>query len=84
MFPRVHVSGAVSTKSDIRQGCILALLLFNLYIKPVIQALSSSNHHSPMLRNHAIPALLYADDLVILSISQVGMRRVLGYWLPFA
>lgn len=68
--------GAVSTKRGIRQACKVALSLF-LICTSIIQALSSSNHPSPIFADRAIPALLYADDVVILPISPAGIRGTL-------
>lgn len=66
--PWIYLSKAVPVYRDVKQGCILALLLFNLYLNPIIQVLAVSNHHPPILANHAIPELLYADDEVIIII----------------
>lgn len=61
-----HLSGSVSIKRGVREGCILAPLLFNLYISSINQALLSSKHHYPILAEQAIPPWLYEVINVVL------------------
>ena len=53
--------------NGVRQGCILAPFLFTLYIHSLDNALLSQTTDSPRAGSLIIPALLYADDAVLLS-----------------
>lgn len=46
----------------VRQGCVLAPFLLNLYINGLGQALLKETDVFPQIGNRPIPALLYADD----------------------
>lgn len=54
-------------------SCILTQLLFNLYLNPIIQ----------MLADYTIPVLQYAEDVIIMSTSQVGIRKKNTWGISF-
>ena len=54
----------------LRQGCPLSPNLFNIYVNDV-------NTHPPCLNNEQITALMYADDLIILSLLHEGLQKCL-------
>ena len=62
----------------VRQGCHLSSFLFSVFIDDIIVMLNSIETHAPCLSNIEIKALLYADDLVLLSESVIGMQRSLN------
>ena len=72
-----HLTQRVPTQLGVKQGCVLAPLLFNYFINDIISKLSSSDFHPPKLADRPISILLYADDALILSRTPVGVRRAL-------
>uniref|UniRef100_A0A803TZ01 Reverse transcriptase domain-containing protein n=1 Tax=Anolis carolinensis TaxID=28377 RepID=A0A803TZ01_ANOCA len=76
--PSGALSNEIKTSTGVRQGCILALFLFNFYINDIMKTLSSDNLHGPKVLTRTINILLYADDMVIMAMSPVGLRRSLA------
>ena len=63
----------------VRQGCILSSLLFNLFINNIPFSFEETLSDPFVLPNGAkLNSLLYADDLVILSRSKVGLQNCLN------
>lgn len=79
LTPEGDLTNPIPINRGVRQGCILAPFLFNLFISdmrtPLIEA--QERIHAPRLALYRCPLLLYADDAVILSFSRVGLRRAL-------
>lgn len=64
------ITDKFSSKVGVKQGCILISTLFSLYINDLIQSLDIEACDSPALDNEFIPCLLYANDIVLLSVSR--------------
>ena len=63
----------------VRQGCILSLLLFNIYLNELPTLLMSPKSDPLILPDGTqLNCLLYADDLVILSKSKHGLQNCLN------
>ena len=62
----------------VRQGCILAPLLFNLFLADLPPFLCKATNSSPSLNGAPLSVLLYADDAVLLSLSKAGLRLLLA------
>ena len=58
----------------LRQGCNLSPHLFNLYVDDLAKALKEIRNFPVMLNGETIPCLLYADDMLLLSSSQMGLQ----------
>jgi hypothetical protein len=66
-------------KKGVRQGCILSLLLFNIYIKELPKLIEPTQSDPSVLqKGTTINSLVYADDLIILSRSKSGLQNCLN------
>jgi hypothetical protein len=61
-----------------RQGCNLSPILFNIYLNDLANTLQQENCSPPKYLDLSINCLMYADDVVLLSTSEVGLRRALA------
>ena len=62
-----------------RQGCIISPLLFNIYLNDIPSLLDNKDSDPLTLQNGTkLNCLLYADDLIILSRSKVGLQSCLN------
>ena len=64
--------------SGVFQGCQLSPQLFTLFINDIVSVLGELNMHAPEIDGTSVHALLYADDLVLISQSPVGLQRMLN------
>ncbi|CAI5791734.1 Hypothetical predicted protein [Podarcis lilfordi] len=83
--PAGDLTNPVPVNKGVRQGCILAPLLFNLFISDMRNPLIDSQKfiHTPRIADYRCPLLLYADDAVLLSYSRVGLRRALKIFASY-
>ena len=66
-------------KKGVRQGCPLSPNLFNIYINDIEKRLTGVNNSLITLDNGTdMTCLLYADDIVIMSLSEEGLQKCLG------
>ena len=66
-----------------KQGCILAPHLFNLFLSDLPAFIGSINGHPPLVGNRPTPLLLYADDTIILSRTRIGLLRYLRSFIDY-
>ena len=60
----------------VRQGCPLSPILFNMYVNDIFDMVNSSNQADIFLEEgKKINALMYADDLILLSNTEEGLQE---------
>jgi hypothetical protein len=67
-----------SSSSGVFQGCTWSPLLFILFIDRVFDVLDSVESNSPTFRDAIIRALMFADDLTLISTTVLGLQRQLN------
>ena len=71
-----HITNFFNYTKGVRQGCPLSALLFNIYLNDLFEILDKNNDSNIFLSSgNKLNALMYADDLVILSDSKDGLQK---------
>lgn len=76
----VKVNGAITEyftySKGVRQGCPLSPILFNMYVNDIFKIMNENNGSNIFLKeNEPINALMYADDLILLSETKEGLQK---------
>lgn len=61
----------------------MAPLLFNLYINDITESLSGPQFTPPTLGQEKVSILLHVDDMVLISLAEIGLRRLLHQLGPY-
>ena len=72
------LSDAIAARKGVRQGDSISPFLFNTYVNDLPELFLEEECKAPKLLNETVPALLYADDLVILSTTSSGIQHSLN------
>uniref|UniRef100_A0A670KKD3 Reverse transcriptase domain-containing protein n=1 Tax=Podarcis muralis TaxID=64176 RepID=A0A670KKD3_PODMU len=75
--PLGALSDSFPLNKGVKQGCLLAPFLFNFYINDIVTTMKALNQSAPSLQQLKIPILLYPDDMVILSLTKLGLNNTL-------
>lgn len=73
----------IPTNRGVKQGCLLAPTLFNLFLNDMAAALDHSDCHPPKLGSRRTALLLYADDAVLLSQTRRGLFNLINKSLAY-
>ena len=75
-----QVSQEFTSSVGVKQGCCLSPLLFNMYIADLPDIFDANCHPVYIGTNGTVPlsCLLFADDLVLLSETSVGLQTALN------
>ena len=62
----------------VRQGCPLSPVLFNIYVNEIFNRVNETNESNIHLDGTKINALMYADDLILLSETEQGLQDLIN------
>ena len=71
-----EITEKVEVSSGVRQRCVLACTLFLLFINGCVNHLLQCFYDSPTLGGVKTPALLFADDTLLISKTMKGLRTL--------
>lgn len=67
------MSALFPTGKGVKQGCMLAPVLFNLHINNIVPRLTGSEFVPPMIGQQKNSILLYVDDMALFYLSRIGL-----------
>ena len=62
----------------VRQGCPLSPILFNIYVNEIFNRVNETNDSNIFLEGTKVNALMYADDVILLSESEEGLQTLIN------
>jgi len=72
-----EITKPIKSQVGLRQGYQMSPILFSLFINDAHTLLQGIEIHPPYIEHTEIPVLLYADVLLMISKTQIGMQRAL-------
>jgi hypothetical protein len=76
--PSEGVISCFKCQQGVKQGCPFSPLLFGLYLDALEGRLDGRECDAPTLANVHVWLLLFADDIVLISESEVGLQQLLN------
>ena len=71
-----HTTEFFNYTKGVRQGCPLSPILFNIYVNDIFDLINNIDEPDVYLdKEHKINALMYADDLILISETQEGLQK---------
>ena len=80
------LSEAFEAASGVKQGCPLSPALFGCFIEGLAETLAqeaAADPDAPQLGQQHVPAVLFADDTTLISLSKRGLQRLLDRLAAF-
>ena len=72
-----YLSDVIHPNQGVRQGCILSPLLFNIYLADLPARLEAGKT-GPKINDKTFNSIIWADDLLLLSETEVGLNNMLN------
>ena len=72
------ISETIASTIGLKQGCPLSPTLFGLYIDEIFDYILRAGGQGSDLAGTPVHIMLYADDIVLISVSLEGLQRHLG------
>ena len=72
-----YLSQTISSSIGVKQGCVLSPLLFNLFLSDLPE-IFSNDCHPVELCDLKLNCLMFADDLVLISQSAIGLQKCMN------
>ena len=74
---QIGISDPIMSEIGVKQGCVCSPTLFNIFLNDLQHYLKDDESKPPILDEHCISHLLFADDLTLFSTSQKGLQKCL-------
>ena len=74
----VYICLYIGFTKGVRQGCPLSPILFNIYVNEIFDLVDENNDSGFYLGNTKVNALMYADDLILLSETREGLQNLIN------
>lgn len=67
----------IPSQMGVKQGCVLALTLFTLFINDLVSYVDHRESDDLSLANIRVPVLIFADNMLLLSKSPMGLQKII-------
>jgi hypothetical protein len=63
--------------SGVKEGAISSPILFTLFFEQVVEFLVDCQNDTPILGGVKYPMLMYADDIILMSLTKAGLQSLI-------